>query len=253
MSRGNSLLEPQRLRRITFFASLSDEMLRLLASQMHTRRYGRHEVVVTKGSRGDYLMFLLEGRLQAVDYTLEGREIGLNLIYPGNFFGEVALIDNLPRSASVVAILPSEVAFLSRETALKVIFHTPVLAESMLRHFAATIRRLSNYRALLSIPEAPKRLYALLTQLERRRLQNGEEVIENLPTQQQIAIMINTSRETVSRAFADLERQGILRRNARMLIVSQPHQLEMLLSRKGKIVDFTSPISDKNPASNNQD
>lgn len=172
-------------------------------------------------------MFLLAGSLQAVDFTEDGKEIGLNLFAPGTFFGELALIDGLPRSASIIAIEDSAVAYLPKQQALALIYGKPAIAEEMLKHFARSIRTLTTMRGLLAIPNAQQRLFALLCRL-KKPLQDGREAITNFPTQKQIAIMINTSRETVSRAIAILERQGVVEKAPHALIVRQPKTLEKL-------------------------
>lgn len=221
------LLKVEVLGRIPLLALLGPERLAEVSSHMWVKRYDKGGSVVTKGSSSDALMFLLSGSLQAVDYTEEGKEVGLNLFLPGSFFGELALIDGLPRSASVIAIEMAAVAFLPREHALGLVYGNPVLAEEMLKHFASSIRRLTELRGLLSIPNTQQRLFSLLCQLKRPQ-QDGQEAISNLPTQRQIAIMINTSRETVSRAIAILEREGIVEKRSRILIVKRPRTLEQL-------------------------
>jgi CRP/FNR family cyclic AMP-dependent transcriptional regulator len=173
--------------------------------------------------------FLLAGRLQAVDYTEDGKEIGLNLFSPGSFFGELTLIDGLPRSASIMAIEASAVAFLPRREALALVYGKPAVAERMLRHFADCIRRLTVMRGLLAIPDVRQRLCALL-RLLKQPMGKGQEGVASLPTQRQIAIMINTSRESVSRALASLERQGIIERNRHALVIRQPEELERIVS-----------------------
>jgi len=223
------LLKPEVLERIALLSGLSREELIELAGQMKVARYAKGESVVVKGSRGDALMFLLAGRLQAVDYTEDGREIGLNLFSPGSFFGELTLIDGLPRSASVMAIEASAVALLPKKEATALIYGKPAIAEKMLRHFANSIRQLTVMRSLLAIPDVRQRLCALLCSL-KQPISNGQEGIARLPSQRQVAIMINTSRETVSRTLALLERQGIIEKTHHVLVVRQPGKLEHLAS-----------------------
>lgn len=221
------LLKPEVLARIPLLAGLTPDELGNLAMHMQVRRFGKGEYVVQKGSAGDVLMFLLAGCLQAVNYTRDGKEIGLNLITPGNFFGELALIDGLPRSASIIAIESAAVAYLARDRALGLIYGKPALAERMLKHFASTVRNLTHYRELLALPHAHQRLYALLCQI-KTRAHDGRDVVVNLPTQQQIAIMINTSRETVSRILTELQQKGVLKKEQRTLYITDTQVLERL-------------------------
>lgn len=226
-------ISPEVLRRLPLLASLADTELSSLARQMRLRRFGRQDTVVHKGSAGGELLFLLAGQLQVVDCTEDGREIGLNIIAPGAFFGELALIDGQPRSASVVAMGNALVAYLPKAVALRTVYGNPAIAEAMLKHFARSIRNLSNFRALLAIPNAYQRVYALLCQV-KRSAPGGQEVIENLPTHQQIAIMINTSRETVSRAIAELVQKKVLHKDRRSYLVENPARLEQLANGEPK-------------------
>lgn len=226
----DKLLKPEVLRRSSLLAGLSDAEIKALAGLMRVQRFGRGEYVLQRGSAPDALMFLLAGTLQVVNYTAAGIEIGLNLLTPGSFFGELSLIDGQPRSASIIAVETAAVAYLPREHALRLIYSHPVVAECMLRHFAAAIRNLTQYRELLAIPRAHQRVCALLSRLSRLggnpKQENGK--IQRLPTQQQMAIMINTSRETVSRTIAELEQLGVLRRQGNSLSIIDPESLDAL-------------------------
>ncbi|MDY0012902.1 MAG: Crp/Fnr family transcriptional regulator [Rhodocyclaceae bacterium] len=220
-------LSPALLRRIPLFAGLDESRLASLAEIMWVKTFARRDVVVTKGSSGEALMILLFGRLQAMDITEEGREVGLNLIPPGAFFGELAVIDGLPRSAFVVALASSGVAFLPRAVALDLFYHEPTVAAGMYRHLARSIRQLSNMRLMLGKQNAFQRVFALLASL-MREAPGGVHVIEGLPTHQEISIMINTSRETVSRALAELQQQGVLEKDVSRMIVREPAKLQRL-------------------------
>lgn len=226
-SQADRLLKPEILARIPLLSSLQPEELQRLADHMWVRRYGKNKQVVAKGGTSEALMFLLSGCLQVVDFTEDGKEIGLNLFLPGAFFGELAVIDGLPRSASIVAIENSAVSFLPKQEAQALIYGNPAIAEEMLKHFARSIRSLTAMRGLLAIPNTQQRLIALLCSL-KRPLPDGQEAIPNLPTQRQIAIMINTSRETVSRALASLERQAVVEKHPHRLIIRLPQILEQM-------------------------
>ena len=215
------------LRRLSLLASLPDETLGELCTHMQLTRYSKRDIVIQKGSHGYDLLFLLNGRLQVVDVTDDGREVGLSFILPGSFFGELSIIDNLPRSASVLALTTADVISLPKEIALRLFYHTPVIAEMIVKHLAKVIRQASAYRALLSIGNAFQRVCALLC-LVKQVMPSGLHVVEQLPTQQEIAIMINTSRETVSRALNELSDQGVIEKDQRRLLIRQPEELDRM-------------------------
>lgn len=210
-------------------SGLAPEEMARVADELRVRRYAKRDTLINKGGAADVLLFLLAGQLQVVDVTEDGRAIGLNLLQAGDFFGEVAVIDGGPRSASVTALTEVVVAFLPRATALWLFAHCTSVTERILQHMARKIRRESEFRTLLSINDAFHRVYALLLLL-RQQQANGLVTVENLPTQQDIAIMVNTSRETVSRALAHATALGVVKKEYRRLIISDPDALSRLIT-----------------------
>jgi CRP/FNR family cyclic AMP-dependent transcriptional regulator len=209
------------LRKIPLLSQLTEDEMTKVKADIRIRGYAKREVVLHKGGSGDGLLFLLAGQLQVVDITEDGRAIGLRMLVPGDFFGEIALINNSTRSASVVATNDVLVAFLPAPTAMHLFSHSPWVAQRMLQHLAQKIQRDSEFRALLSINNTTKRIYNFL--LLQCTHSNGEDVVDNLPTHQDIANMINTSRETVTRALLTLAQQGLVRKDAhRLLILDLP-------------------------------
>ena len=228
---GSSIDRSVDLRKFPLFANLPEEELRVANGLLRVKAYGRRELVCRKEDAADGLYLLFSGLLQAVDIAEDGREVGLNLIKAGNFFGELSVIDGHPRSAHVIALQPSVVGIIPQAAAREVFYKLPATAEAMMKHLAALVRNLSTFRALLAIPNAQQRVYALLHQLGQL-MPGGLIVIQNLPKQQEIAIMINTSRETVSRAIAHLVVTGVLEKDFRRLIVRDPERLRRLASQQ---------------------
>lgn len=229
--KANSLVNFQiHLRKIPLLANLTEEEAAKVKAELRVRQYARRDTVLQKGGAGDSLLFLLSGQLQVIDITEDGRAIGLRILTPGDFFGEIALINGSARSASVVALTPVLVALLPRPTALHLFSHSPSVANHMLRHLAQKIQRDSEFRAMLSIHNTAKRIYTFLNLLKERKPDNTQ-VVENLPTHQDIANMINTSRETVTRTLLVLTNQGIVKKDAHRLIIVNPEALQKLAQR----------------------
>jgi CRP-like cAMP-binding protein len=217
------------LRKIPLFTALNDEDMRRVNAEIRIRHFNKREVVLHKGGNGDALLFLLSGQLQVVDITEDGRAVGLRMLSPGDFFGEIALINNSTRSASVVATSDVLVAFLPAATALHLFSHSPSVAQQMLRHLAQKIQRDSEFRAVLSINNTARRIYTYLSLLQKKAEDGSPAVVENLPTHQDIANMINTSRETVTRALLTLVQQGIVQKEANRLVILDPQALQKLV------------------------
>ena len=209
---------------IPLFKDLDENTLKQVAGLMTSRAFLSHDIVIRKGDSADNLAFLLSGKLQVVDLSEDGREIGIHFILPGAYFGELSVIDGHPRSASVVSVKTSEVAFLPNTQARELIFNHPLIAQRLLTHFAQVVRAASSQRTLLSIPNAFQRVFAQLQTFVRETKEG--QVIEGLPKQHEIAIMVNTSRETVSRALHTLMKMNILEKQGALLIVKQPDQLK---------------------------
>lgn len=215
------------LRKIPLLANLTDEEMLRVRADLRVREYARRDVVLQKGGAGDSLLFLLSGQLQVMDISEDGRVIGLRMLSPGDFFGEIAVINGTTRAASVVAMTPVLVALLPRNTALHLFSHSPPVANHMLRFLAEKVQRDSQFRALLSINNTAKRIYSFIDLL-KQKAPGDIDVVENLPTHQDIANMINTSRETVTRTLLLLAQQGIVKKGTHRLIIVDPAALKKL-------------------------
>ena len=230
---GNSPVVTVHLQNIPLLSGLDPAVLKQVEMSMHFRKVEKGDYVLHKGGGGDHLLFLLAGRLRVVDLTEDGREIGLSFLSPGDYFGELSIIDGLPRSASVIATEASLVALLPAAQAISLIYSHALVAERVMKRLAQKIRAASSHRSILGMPNAHQRVFALLSQLVQIA-PGGLAVIENIPTQQEIAIMVNTSRETVSRALQVLIQSGVVEKDLRRLIVRQPEQLKAMILESEK-------------------
>ncbi len=229
-------ISPHPLHRSALFGDLPESALEALSSAAIERRLSRREVVVNKGETLKFFPFLADGRLQGVDFTLDGREVGLYFVSPGEYFGELSLIDRQPMAETVIALAPSVLLMLPRERTRSLMFSTPEVAEKVALRLTARLRAESAQRLLLAMPNPMQRLCAQLLNLAR--VATPEEggaastgpSIPFAPTHQEIAIMINASRETVTRAFQQLQNQQILQRDGSRLVVLDIARLAQLSS-----------------------
>ncbi|MDQ5886715.1 MAG: family transcriptional regulator, cyclic receptor protein [Pseudomonadota bacterium] len=192
---------------------------------MQERAFARREIVASQGETSSFLGFLLEGRLQGVDFTVDGREVGLYFVEPGGYYGELAIIDGKPGAEFVIALAKSRVALLPREHARKLIFANPHIAEVLLLNLAERVRSGTAQRTILSLPNVFQRLCAQLLLLG-----GNASLIPHAPTHQELAIMINTSRETVTRSFQLLQSQNILQRDGNSLKIIDKRYLDGILN-----------------------
>jgi CRP/FNR family transcriptional regulator, cyclic AMP receptor protein len=189
-----------------------------LAQHAAERVFAKREVVIQKGSDGASLCFLLEGRLQGVDFTVDGREVGLYFINPGDYFGDIAVIDGDPHPVYVTAVSRSRVVFIPRDLIRPILFAHAKLAEVLCTSLAQRLRQISGQRRILGLPNPIQRVCAQLELLLVSSKEGGTWV-RNAPTHQELAIMINASRETVTRVFQLLQSRGIVERSGNDLRV----------------------------------
>ena len=212
--------------KIPLLEGLDPIIMKALLVHFHVRTYAKNESVVQKGLASAELYFLISGRLKVVDFIQSGREIGFVFIKPGMHFGELALIDGRPRSASIIATESSIVIVLPKKQAQQLIFNVPHVSKKLLLQLTDTIRKNNEHIMLLGSGSAYCRIYKLL--LQQIEHIGGEATIEHLLTQHEMAMMTNTTRETVSRAISQLQDMGVIRKEGRNLIVQKVDALKHL-------------------------
>jgi CRP/FNR family cyclic AMP-dependent transcriptional regulator len=218
------------LQGLRLFDRLPAEKVVELSAEMSERRVERRQVVIKRGETDAGLGFLIEGRLQVVNFTLDGREVGIEFINDGDFFGELSVIDGQPAPEYIIAVAPSRLTFLDRDRARDLMFSTPRSAEAVATRLADRMRRTASHRAVLALPSSFQRVCAQLMLLAERV--SGNLVIVMPPTHQEIAIMVNTSRETVTRTLQFLQGLKVLARDGNQLVVHQPDTLQQAADGK---------------------
>lgn len=203
MAPGNRGLSLVVLRNVPLFSGLDECELERLSVVSGRRRAERGEFIVRAGDNTDSLYILLTGRAKVTNSDEEGREIILALLGPGEFFGEMGLIDGSPRSADVVAKEPCELLVLGAtefQRCLKDNFQVVVkLMQSLVRRLREADRKIESL-ALLDVYGRVARLL-----LEMSEEENGRKVVKKKISKQDIARMIGASREMVSKVMRDLE------------------------------------------------
>lgn len=201
----------QYLLKFPLLQDLPQDTLMRLSAQMDDRMFARREVLSTKEQTNYALGFLVSGRLQGVDEAVDGRSVGLFFVEPGDFFGELSVVDGKPAAEHVIAVSKSRALFLDVFVARRLIFEQPSIAQAVMARLSQRVREVTAQRTLLALPNPFQRLCVQLLLLARASA-NGESVLESAPTHQELAIMINSSRETVTRAFQTLILREVIER-----------------------------------------
>jgi CRP-like cAMP-binding protein len=214
---------------LPIFHDLDDAAFDELSRNSVFKKLERGDTLCSRGEPSLGLFVLMQGQLKVSEISVEGREVGLRLIKGSAVFGELGVIDNLPRSADIAALTQADIAIIPKGTLLKVFTDSPIAALGMFKHLSATVRRLSQHQSVLSLPSASQRICAVLIEMVDSSNDAGPVTIE-APRQHALALMANTSRETVSRTLSHLLDEGILEKNRSRFNVLQ---IDALRARAG--------------------
>jgi len=219
------------LTQLPLLAVLPNVTLTHLAQHASERTFAKREVVLQKEKPSTGLCFLLEGRLQGVDFTMDGREVGLYFVNPGEYFGDLSVIDGQPQPEYVTALAKSRVVFIPQESVRPILFAHPKVAEILCSNLSLRLRQVSAQRRILGLANPLQRVAAQLQVLiHHPGGVTTRQVVNNVPTHQELAIMVNASRETVSRVFQLLQGRGIVERQGNDLRIEQPTLLDDIAS-----------------------
>lgn len=196
------------------------------------KEFTKNQDIIRKGDPSTDLLFLLQGRVMVMDVAQNGQEVALHIVQPGDCFGELSALDGLPRAASLRAMENCLIGILPRAGFLELLDRSPAVAKMLLERFAMVIRANNQQRVILSINNVQRRVAALLLTHSQSGEQAGQSlIIRRLPTQQELAAMANTSRESVSRVLSTLIEQGLILREGRELRIPDPTALERMIQQ----------------------
>jgi CRP/FNR family transcriptional regulator, cyclic AMP receptor protein len=213
----------QYLRRVPLFAHLSEADLTRLAEAARERNYPRNSVILFEDDPGDALYVVATGQVKVVLIGEDGREVILSVLHEGNFFGEMALIDDEPRSAHVIAMADSNLLVLRREDFQRRMQETPTIALGLLRELSRRLRKADDKIGGLVLLDVNGRVARLLLQMADEN--DGKSITRRI-THHTIAQMIGSSRETVSRTIRDLADRGLIDVSRKAILIKDRPALE---------------------------
>jgi CRP-like cAMP-binding protein len=206
-------------RGIPLFAKVADDNLEQIVSHLIERRYPRNTTIVEEGLPGDYMYIIREGRVKVTKLSDDGREKILEFLDEGAFVGEMALFERAPRSASVKTLTPVRLLALSRTDFIGLLKKSPDLAMSVIQELSRRLRTINEQASALSFQRVKDRTKGLLERLAREPYGDGSRRRTPSLTHQQIADMIGTSRETVTRVVKELKANGWLEQEGKHYLV----------------------------------
>jgi CRP-like cAMP-binding protein len=210
------------LARVPLFADLPSEELENLATCLHRRRYERGETIFREQDPGSSMFLIEAGKVKIGLVSPDGKEVVVGVFGQGCFFGELALLDGAPRTADAMAVEPSSVLMLGRNDFVRYLEAHPKVAINLLQVLTRRIRRDGQLIRDAAF-DVPARLARLLL-----RLADGRPVPVDVGafTQNDLANMIGATRESVNKWLGCFQREGLVRRNGRHLIVVGPAELQ---------------------------
>jgi len=215
------------LRRCALFAHVEPVGLRVLAGTMVRRRFRRNEVIFHQGDPGDSLHVVATGAVKIVLPSSEGDEAIIATLQPGDFFGELALLDGAPHSATATAVEPVETLSLARAPFQHLLDDDRGLRIALLSGLAAELRRLTGHVEELHFLDLAGRLAMRLVRLARDRdpSAKGEVTLDWPFTQSDLAAMIGGTRQSVNKLLSRLVDDGLLRIEHDTLVINDVQAL----------------------------
>ncbi|ABM94080.1 Crp/Fnr family transcriptional regulator [Methylibium sp. Pch-M] len=196
------------IRRVPLFSLLTGEQAQSIAEGVVKRRYRRGEVIVEQGTKSNALYILLTGRARVVTADARGREVILAVLQPGDYLGEMSLIDNEPHSATVRAEVQCDVLVLGRPEFARCLPENSSLSYAIMRGLVARLRAADRQIESLALLDVYGRVARALLDMS----EEGAEykLIRNKVSRQDLAKVVGASREMVSRVMKDLEERGFI-------------------------------------------
>lgn len=220
------VVTPQLLSFFPLLKPLAESTLAQLAQQATVEKFARRAVILNAGVQENRICFLFEGRLQGVDFTVDGREVGLYFVEPGDFCGELGLFDYGAQPEYVIVLSPAVIVSVPLPALREVMLQHPPVVNFLGERLARRLRQMTWQRSMLGMPNIAQRvccqLWSLVPEADKSALRDA--TIKSPPTHMEIAIMLNLSRETVTRVFQQLQTRGIVKRDgtSRLLVTDLP-------------------------------
>lgn len=200
------------LRKVPIFSSLNEETLLQIDQVCIKMNYQKGNIILFEHDEGNALFFIVKGEVKISRESDDGREVILSLIQDSDVFGEMSLLDGMPRSANVTAMEDTELYMIKREDFLELLNNHPDVSIALLEEITHRLREAGMRIKSLSLNDAEGKVAMVLLQIadEKGKIKNGIVEIEKLPFQHDLANMAGTSRETISRTLHSFAKKGLV-------------------------------------------
>jgi CRP/FNR family transcriptional regulator, cyclic AMP receptor protein len=215
------------LAQVSLLGELSSLELDELSVSLRRRRYRKGEVIVVQGEPGSTMYLIESGRVRIAATSAQGKEVILALRGPGEFFGEMALLDGEPRSADAIAHEASTLLLLERTDFKRYLEARPKLAIRMLVAISRRLRQSTRMVEDASFLDVPGRLARVLLDLADSQGKQTDQgiVITSRLTQSELASMVGATRESVNKWLGSFQRLGLVRRDGSLITITSLEKL----------------------------
>jgi CRP/FNR family cyclic AMP-dependent transcriptional regulator len=220
------------LQQIPLFADMPQDQLQSLTGALERRIYRKGQIILHQGDPGDSLFVVVSGRVRIYTLSSEGHELSVWICDEGDFFGEMALLTGEPRSAYAQAMQHTDVLILNRQAFRSFLLANPLAAIHTIEALSQRLRRTTeSAEGLVSLSVAQRIARKLLELMERYGVQQEDGVLIDLHlSQEAIATLVGTSRESANRALGTLRDEGIVQVDRARIRVIRPDRLEEMLA-----------------------
>jgi len=206
------------LKNIPLFSSLNDQELDALSKVAVKKTFPKNTILFSEGDRSDSLYVICSGKIKVTINDKEGNEVILAIIGPGEYFGEMALLDSGPRSACAITKEPTQLLIFSKNDFMDIFSSNPI-AFNLLKGLIKRLREANKKIESLALLDVYGRVARLLIQLAKP--QNQKMVIEDKLTHQEIANMVGSSREMVSIILKELSNGGYITVDKKLITINR--------------------------------
>jgi len=201
------------------FSDLEDDELQTIESHAASKSYPKNSIIINEGDDTNSLYIILSGKVKAFLSNEDGKEVILTILKEGDYFGELSILDSAPRSASIMTMEPCKFSIISKEDFDKVMDQHPDIARKLVAELSSTIRRLTDSVRNLALMDVYGRVARTLLDMAEEK--DGLKVIDQKLTHQDIAKMIGSSREMVSRIMKDLQKGGYITPESKRIVINE--------------------------------
>jgi CRP/FNR family transcriptional regulator, cyclic AMP receptor protein len=227
-------LKNELLKGVDLFSALDDHQVETIAAMVIEKSFRKGDIILMEDDDSNQSLFIIaKGEVKVVLTAEDGREAILASLKEGDFFGEMALLDGEPRSATVRAVEESRLLTIRREDFLQAMKKQPDLSLTLLAEMSRRQRKSNRQISSLALMRVYGRVAATLLQLMeergiRSKTKDGKSmiVVKDRPTQQFIADMSGTTRETVSRVLNFFQKKGYIVLDGKDLLILQEDELK---------------------------